>query len=211
MQVFSKIIKPKNILQLILLVVVLGIVGNIFYTHFTHDPYYEKMIQQRQHKNELFKTASNSPIQDKSTFDSLNYYPIDKQYRVTAQLVATNETNPVQIRKTDGSIAFYYRAYRASFILGNDSFKVYLYKHSDPSNQSLFLPFTDYTNKKDTYKGGRFIDIPFINPSPEIEIDFNTAYNPYCVYNYKYSCPIPPKENTLLTFIKAGEKRYLDQ
>jgi uncharacterized protein (DUF1684 family) len=205
---FSNLLKPKNLLQILLLVVILSVVGSIFFSHFTQNPYIDKLTQQRLHKNELFKTAPNSPIQDKSTFDSLIYYPIDPAYKVVATLKATNDVTPFQIRKTDGATAFYIRAYEATFILFNDSIKVFLYKHTDPSNQSLFFPFTDYTNKKETYKGGRFIDIPFTDFLPEIEIDFNTAYNPYCVYNYKYSCPIPPRENVIKAYIRAGEKRF---
>ncbi|MCL2877903.1 MAG: DUF1684 domain-containing protein, partial [Acidobacteria bacterium] len=40
-------------------------------------------------------------------------------------------------------------------------------------------------------------------------LDFNRAYNPYCTYNPEYSCPSPPKENTLPVPIRAGEKKYL--
>jgi len=39
-------------------------------------------------------------------------------------------------------------------------------------------------------------------------IDFNRAYNPYCAYNEKYSCPIPPRENNLSVAIKVGVKDY---
>ena len=39
-------------------------------------------------------------------------------------------------------------------------------------------------------------------------IDFNKAYNPYCVYNYKFSCPIVPSENYLELDIRAGVKDF---
>ena len=39
-----------------------------------------------------------------------------------------------------------------------------------------------------------------------IIIDFNTAYNPYCAYSYRYSSPIPPKVNHMTIEVKAGEK-----
>ncbi|MDX1351060.1 MAG: DUF1684 domain-containing protein, partial [Putridiphycobacter sp.] len=42
----------------------------------------------------------------------------------------------------------------------------------------------------------------------EILIDFNKAYNPYCHYNSRYSCPIPPSENYLPVAIKAGVKAF---
>ena len=39
-----------------------------------------------------------------------------------------------------------------------------------------------------------------------IELDFNKSYNPFCVYNEKYSCPIPTQKNYIDFEIKAGEK-----
>jgi len=40
------------------------------------------------------------------------------------------------------------------------------------------------------------------------EIDFNTAYNPYCAYNENWSCPLPPRENWLDVPIPAGEMTF---
>jgi uncharacterized protein (DUF1684 family) len=72
----------------------------------------------------------------------------------------------------------------------------------------LFLPFADLTNGKQTYIGGRFIDLE-IPDNDDLVIDFNKAYNPLCAYgNPKYSCPIPPVENQLKVKIKAGVKTY---
>jgi hypothetical protein len=39
-----------------------------------------------------------------------------------------------------------------------------------------------------------------------IAIDFNKSYNPYCAYNYKYSCPKVPLENDLNIAIKRALK-----
>jgi len=39
-----------------------------------------------------------------------------------------------------------------------------------------------------------------------VQLDFNTAYNPYCAYSRRFSCPIPPKENSLPIAIESGEK-----
>jgi uncharacterized protein (DUF1684 family) len=41
-----------------------------------------------------------------------------------------------------------------------------------------------------------------------MEIDFNKAYNPYCVYNEKYSCPIVPRSNYLDLKVTAGLKMF---
>ena len=69
----------------------------------------------------------------------------------------------------------------------------------------LFIPFRDKTSGKDTYGGGRFIEV-LIPKGKELELDFNLCFNPYCSYSDRYSCPIPPEANTLDFEIKAGEK-----
>ena len=72
----------------------------------------------------------------------------------------------------------------------------------------LFIPFRDATSSNETYGGGRYLDLK-IPSSSNVIIDFNLAYNPYCAYSPRYSCPIPPEENTLPIPIRAGEK-YLN-
>ena len=71
----------------------------------------------------------------------------------------------------------------------------------------LFLPFLDDTNGEESYGGGRYIDLR-IPETDTITIDFNRAYNPLCVYNEKFSCPIVPRVNYLPIQIKAGVKMY---
>ena len=63
----------------------------------------------------------------------------------------------------------------------------------------------DDTNGNESYGGGRYInfDIPQVD---NLIIDFNSAFNPYCVYDEKYSCPIVPRENYLSLEINAGIK-----
>jgi hypothetical protein len=71
----------------------------------------------------------------------------------------------------------------------------------------LFLPFTDKTNGEETYSGGRYLDLS-IPKGDSIIIDFNKAYNPYCAYNKKYSCPIVPSINALDIKVLAGVKDF---
>jgi uncharacterized protein (DUF1684 family) len=51
------------------------------------------------------------------------------------------------------------------------------------------------------------MDLP-IPEGDSLIIDFNKAYNPYCVYNKKYSCPLVPRVNYLQTEIQAGVKAF---
>lgn len=68
----------------------------------------------------------------------------------------------------------------------------------------LFLPFNDLTNGVTTYGGGRYMDVEAPAEDGSVTLDLNLTYHPYCAYNYKYSCPIPPQENMLDVAIEAG-------
>lgn len=98
----------------------------------------------------------------------------------------------------------------AYFELDGKELKLDIFQNIEASRiplyrNSLFLPFNDLTNGVTTYGGGRYIDLT-IPKEDVICIDFNKAYNPYCAYNYKYSCPIPPEQNNLDVEINAGVK-----
>ncbi len=76
-----------------------------------------------------------------------------------------------------------------------------------PEYRKLFVPFNDYTNGVSSYGGGRYLDID-IPAGDKTIIDFNFAYNPYCAYHDRWSCPIPPSENNLDIEVEAGVKSY---
>jgi hypothetical protein len=100
------------------------------------------------------------------------------------------------------------------FTIDNIDYKLNVYQNIDLTKKEgyedyLFLPFSDLTCGKESYIGGRYIDMR-VPKSETIIIDFNTAYNPYCAYNHKYSCPIVPLENDLNIEIRAGVKKFHD-
>ncbi len=49
-----------------------------------------------------------------------------------------------------------------------------------------------------------------LKPGGRFLVDFNLAYNPYCAYNERWSCPLPPSANRLQVRIEAGEKKFHD-
>ncbi len=71
------------------------------------------------------------------------------------------------------------------------------------------MPFRDKTNQSETYHDGRYVEVEEEN-GRIVDLDFNYAYNPYCAYNFNWSCPIPPAENRLKVAIEAGEKSFPD-
>lgn len=163
----------------------------------------------RKQKNDYFRDNDNSPILEREHFSGLNYFEPDLAYKTEAHLILLKDTMPVNIVRTDGKKEPYLRYAIASFKLNNKEYQLTLFKSlRDTINKNvLFLPFTDNSNGETTYKAGRYLDIELKKPN-EAVIDFNYAYNPFCAYNPRFSCPIPPKENFLDTKITAGEKIF---
>ncbi len=164
--------------------------------------------------NADFKDASKSPLKkkDRENFTGLDFFPFDTTYSVTAHLDRTPNSEYFEMPTTTGETSRE-RIYGAvMFELKGQSYKLYVYQAEDvltkgANKEYLFLPFSDHTNGKTTYAGGRYLNLS-IPEGNTISIDFNKAYNPYCAYNEKFSCPLVPKDNYLPTAIKAGVKSY---
>jgi uncharacterized protein (DUF1684 family) len=75
------------------------------------------------------------------------------------------------------------------------------------NEHGFFLPFADSLAGQETYGAGRYLE-PELLSNGQLLVDFNLAYNPYCAYNAKWSCPITPAENRLKVPIRAGEKVF---
>jgi len=164
--------------------------------------------------NTEFANEEESPLTEKGLrdFKELDFFPIDSSYKVMAAFEL--EENPVlfEMATTTDRKPIYKTFGTATFELGGKKLKLHIYQNQDLIKKAeytnhLFIPFRDLTNSNGSYGGGRYIDVQ-IPEGNTIVIDFNRSYNPYCAYNDKYSCPIPPKENDLDIEIKAGVKTY---
>jgi len=191
-----------------LLITLLAIFLYIKYFNVDNDEkYIHNIIKERNEKKELFQNSADSPISAKN-FEGLNYFEPDVSYKVIAKIEKLNKKDTVLLKTSDKKEIFYIKFARASMKIKNKELNLILYKDPISNNKNnVHLLFNDKTNGNETYEGGRYIDLNFKN-SKRIEIDFNRAYNPYCVYNIKYSCPIPPIENRIPFKILAGEKKY---
>ncbi len=146
------------------------------------------------------------------SFTKLDFFPIDTAFRVTANLKFHKDSKPFKMATTTDRLPVYKLYATASFTLKGEEFELEIYQNekltlSPDYEDHLFLPFTDKTNGETSYGGGRYIDLN-IPEGDQIIIDFNQAYNPYCAYNHKYSCPIPPEVNHLDTEVMAGVMAY---
>jgi uncharacterized protein (DUF1684 family) len=177
-----------------------------------NDQDYVKKIQAyRFEKDRTFRKSESSPIEGKANFDGLNYFYPDKNYIVTARLEFAKDSIPYTILRSDSRSETYLKYATAIFELHRKEHKVTLLKPLHDETGFLFFPFADLTSGRETYGGGRYLDLEIPEKNQKtIKIDFNLAYNPYCVYNYRYSCPLPPKENFIDAEIRAGEKSYKD-
>lgn len=199
-------LKTKHIL-FAALVLALGIMLISLFGQDENDSYKKEINEYRVSKDNHLKSAEDSPIDKKETFNGLNYYEPDRTYKVEATLKLIDQPAGIDILRNDGRKDKYIDFAEATFHLHGKEHKVILLKRTDEQDtKHLFFPFTDKTNGEETYEGGRYIDLEYSGKG-KLTIDFNLAYNPYCVYNYRYSCPIPPASNFIETEIKAGEKK----
>ena len=163
--------------------------------------------------NDFFKDASVTPLKkrDLKTFRGLDFFTFDSTYVVIAKLTKTPKEKSFKMKTTTDMMVEYIKYGTVSFELLNNQYSLDIYKNLEDPNErdNLFLPFLDDTNGNESYGGGRYInlDIPQVD---NLIIDFNSAFNPYCVYGEKYSCPIVPAENYLPLEIKAGVMNFLN-
>ena len=203
--------KSKHI---ILLVVVLAVVATVLYTVYgskDQTAYINEISKHREELARFMKTSPESPFaEDPSKFTELKFFPADLKYKITAALTPIPEKKQVLLATNDGKEQRYREYAYAEFDLSGFRNKLLLLEVIDPgaSMGKLFLAFGDGTSAETTYGAGRYLDISKAPGANTITLDFNKAYNPYCAYNDKFSCPLPPSENLLTVPIQSGEKAY---
>jgi uncharacterized protein (DUF1684 family) len=161
--------------------------------------------------NEEYLNPKETPLRGDNftNFRAHPFFPINSKYRVTAKFVKTENAEPFELPTSSGKTKSYKEYGKATFELDGNSYTLTLYQSLALIKQKkykdhLFLPFRDATNEKETYGGGKYMDLT-IPKGNTIVLDFNKSYQPYCAYNaYDYNCPIVPEENKLPVEIRAG-------
>ena len=166
--------------------------------------------------NNSYADSLKSPLtkEDLNHFKGLDFFPISEKYIVEATFVRTKKEKPFGMKTTTSRTPLYKKYGELLFSIEGKEFKLNVYQNVDLIKKPgyddyLFLPFSDLTCGKESYIGGRYVDMR-IQKGTIWTIDFNKAYNPYCAYNYEYSCPIVPLENDLDIEILAGVKKFHD-
>jgi uncharacterized protein (DUF1684 family) len=154
----------------------------------------------RTERDWLLKTHAQSPLSQsqRETFRELEYFRYDPEWRLTAQLEPlTSRSTIVVDLGEDGDI----RMAEIGKVLIRSDVRLSLF-WVEGYGGGLFLPFGDRSNGEATYGGGRYL-IDGIKGADlgmqgkRIILDFNFAYNPSCVYDERWVCPLPPAQNQL--------------
>jgi uncharacterized protein len=174
----------------------------------------QKVEAFRKQKDDDYKIPEKTMLTPElmKDFEGLKYFPIDYKYSVKAKLTRFEDLPKIEIKTSTGKVADYVIYGKLLFKINKKPYELSVYQSarsvgSGRKKGALFVPFTDQTSGVTTYGGGRYLvfDIPEGN---QLTIDFNMAYNPFCVYNPDHSCPIPPSENDLPIKIPVGEMMY---
>ncbi|HAF63074.1 MAG TPA: hypothetical protein DCK95_12240 [Anaerolineaceae bacterium] len=159
----------------------------------------------RKMKDAYFLSDPQSPLtkQQKHDFKGLHYFPENPALRFVLKIEPFAEKETVSIQTSKGDIRSYVRFGEINFAVETRQVRLTVYE----TEHGFFLPFVDALVGKETYPAGRYLEIEDQGDSTFL-VDFNMAYNPYCAYNDRWSCPLTPLENHLSVAIRAGEKLF---
>ena len=169
--------------------------------------YTEEIAARRAAIDTFMRTSSESPVppEKRAEILPLPYYPIDEQYRVPAALKVVGSSQIIELSLSTGQKRQMRRIGMLAFTLKGEPLSLTAFADVDDVQlRRLFLPFGDLTSGTETYQGGRYLDLDR-SASGVYDLDFNRAYHPYCVFDARYECPIPPPENRMKVAIRAGE------
>lgn len=159
----------------------------------------------RQAKDDFFARDAHSPLtrEQKRSFRGLEYFPENPDLCFELPLEVFNSQDEIEIQTSSGDVQSYRRLGRLYFEVEGETVSLVLYQ----GQHGFYLPFVDALSGSETYPAGRYLE-PEELDNGLLLVDFNYAYNPYCAYNDRWSCPLTPFENRLKVALRAGEKVF---
>ena len=178
----------------------------------SQENYLEEMVQYRDSINQEFSDPEKTILDEKDLkhFDGVDFFEVDIKYHVEANFERIKGGKLVKMPTSTERIAQYREYGTLSFQIGEEAFQLTVYQNmtftkGHEYEDYLFLPFTDESTGIESYGSGRYLDVRISKISDgKVMLDFNKCYAPNCAYSHKYSCPIPPSNNSLPIKILAG-------
>lgn len=160
----------------------------------------------RAEKDRFFRTHHQSPLtpEQQHAFHGLRYYPENPDLDLHVTVSKFPVQTPLELPTSTGDTQRYRRYGVITFNVEDQETTLTIFV----GDTGFFLPFVDALAGTETYSAGRYLE-PEPLDEDTLRIDFNQAYNPYCAYNDRWSCPITPPENRLHVPIRAGEMIYV--
>ena len=161
-----------------------------------------------QRENKLGVRIKDNDSAARREFTGLRWYPVDASWKVQARFVPFDKPHTVTfdtaagVKEQDESPGYVTfsragREYRLEPVLDDND---------------LWFVMRDGTSGKTTYGASRFLyaELPKggVKQAGTVEIDFNKAENPPCVFTDFATCPLPPPQNRLTLAVTAGEEMY---
>jgi len=171
--------------------------------------YENKVDKYRSQTLGFYTNPEETPLDtlEQRNFKGISWFPIDESYRIEADMIWLPQTESIEMKQSGGDVRTYSKVAELHFNVNGENCKLIAYQSEEHrSRHELFVPFLDATSGKESYGGGRYLDVKFNPASSKVELDFNFAYAPFCAYTHTFSCPVVPQENRLSVLIKAGEK-----
>lgn len=136
-------------------------------------------------------------------FDGIDCYPVDPAWRMVGRLESAQPGETLAVPDIVGGLEEQPTPGDVVFEAGGTRHRLHALE-AMPGH--LQLIFADETSGRETYAAGRFLVTGPVQPDGSVEIDFNLAYNPPCVFSPYATCPLPPQGNRLGLRIEAGER-----
>lgn len=165
------------------------------------------LLDERRTKDEFFKSHPQSPLlpEQRQSFESLRYFDPNPALDLVLEADAFSDKEMITMQTTAGLEKTFQKWGKVTFEVDGEEVELTLFFSHE--NSYFFLPFMDATNGAESYSGGRYLEPEWLGGTT-FHLDFNLAYSPYCAYNDRWNCPIPPFENRLKVRIEAGEKAF---
>jgi uncharacterized protein (DUF1684 family) len=149
------------------------------------------------------KDSESAALRD---FKGIGRFPVDSRWRIEGTLVPHDPPGTIEITNVLGDVTR--EPSPGAIVFEIDGKQCRLHPIAEPGDKELFVVFSDATNGKESYGGGRFLEVAAPGADGKVIVDFNKAYNPPCALSPYATCPLPPPENHVPLAIKAGEKAY---
>jgi uncharacterized protein (DUF1684 family) len=137
-------------------------------------------------------------------FEGIERFPVDPKWNVQARWIPYDPPKSIPFADVLGNVDNVEIPGYLEFELDGTTYTI----DPQPADDELFVIFGDATNGEETYGAGRYIYVPVADASGIVQLDFNRAYNPPCIFTPFATCPLPPRGNRLPLRVTAGEKTW---